>query len=71
MNAKHVLFTSVIALATASALTTAFADDLTVGKVAHATSTLTRDQVKADVLKAHASGELLSAGEGYAGVAAR
>ena len=63
MKVSQVLFTSVIALASASA----FADDITIDK-AHTASVLTRDQVKAEVVKARASGELLPAGEGYVGV---
>jgi hypothetical protein len=63
MKVNRVLFTSVIALASAGA----FADDITIDK-AHSASVLTRDQVKATVLKARASGELLAAGEGYVGV---
>jgi hypothetical protein len=63
MNVKQVLFTSAIALAAGGA----FADDITIDK-SHSASIFTRDQVKADVLKARATGELLSAGEGYAGV---
>ena len=43
MKVSQVLFTSVIALASAGA----FADDITIDK-AHTTSVLTRDQVKAE-----------------------
>jgi hypothetical protein len=63
MNVKQALFTGVIALTTAGA----FADDITIDK-AHSASTLARDEVRADVLKARADGELLPAGEGYAGI---
>jgi len=58
MNAKHILFSSVIALAAAGAM----ADDITVDNTP-GVSTATRAQVKADVLKARKSGELLGAGE--------
>jgi len=63
MSIKQVLFTGAIALASAGA----FADDITIDK-SHSASILTRDQVKTDVLKARATGELLSAGEGYTGI---
>jgi hypothetical protein len=65
MKVHQVLFTTLIALASASA----FADDITIDKT-HSASVLSRDQVKAAVLKARASGELLSAGEGYVGIPA-
>jgi hypothetical protein len=65
MNAKQVLFTSVIALSAAGAM----ADDITIDHTP-ATSTATRAQVKAEVLKARQAGELLAAGEGYQGVPA-
>ena len=58
MNAKHILFSSVIALAAAGAM----ADDITIDNTP-SVSTATRAQVKADVLKARKSGELLGAGE--------
>ena len=63
MNAKQVLFTSIVSLAAASAM----ADDITIDS-APVTSTVTRAEVKADVLKARRAGELLAAGEGYQGV---
>jgi len=63
MNVKQVLFTGAIALASAGA----FADDITIDK-SHSASLLARDQVKADVLNARATGKLLSAGEGYTGI---
>jgi hypothetical protein len=62
MNAKQVIFTSVIALAAAGAM----ADDITIDNTPVA-STVTRAQVKAEVLKARKAGELLVAGEGYPG----
>jgi hypothetical protein len=62
MRTKQVIAASLIALATSAA----FADDITLDKVP-AGSTVTRSQVKADVLKARASGQLLSAGEAYNG----
>jgi Domain of unknown function (DUF4148) len=65
MNVKQVLITGAIALASAGA----FADDITIDKASSA-SLVSRDQVRADVLKARANGELLSAGEGYSGVPA-
>src|SRR5262245_51309480 len=58
MNAKHILFSSVIALAAAGAM----ADDITVDNTP-SVSTATRAQVKAEVLNARKSGELLGAGE--------
>src|SRR5262249_10600537 len=58
MNAKHILFSSVIALAAAGAM----ADDITVDNTP-SISTATRAQVEAEVLKARQSGDLLGAGE--------
>jgi len=63
MNVKQALFTGAIALVSAGA----FAEDITIDK-SNSASVLTRDQVKAEVVKARAAGELLSAGEGYAGI---
>ena len=65
MNAKQVLFTSIIALSAAGAM----ADDITIDRTP-ATSTVTRAQVRAEVLKARKAGELLAAGEGYQGAPA-
>ena len=63
MHAKHILAASAIALVAS----VSFADDITVDKIPSG-STLTRAQVKASVLQARASGQLLPAGEGYNGI---
>src|SRR5262249_18963185 len=62
MQAKQIILTSILALAAAGAM----ADDSSFDNAAFA-STLTRAQVKADVLKARKAGELIAAGEGYQG----
>ena len=58
MNTKHIFLTSVISLAAAGAM----ADDITIDSTP-TVSTVTRAQVKAEVLKARKAGGLLAAGE--------
>lgn len=62
MNAKQVLFTSILALAAAGAM----ADDITIDNSTTG-SGVSRQQVRADVLKARKAGTLLAAGERYEG----
>jgi hypothetical protein len=60
LKARHVIFASVISLAAAGAM----ADDITIDSTP-STSSVTRAQVKAEVLRARKAGELIAAGEGY------